>query len=234
MKSIDRAILRLLNKQTMLEYLREENIALKKAAFDNYHRKFLIKWLIGWGGVGAGALITFFVAALGFIPITPTEPSTIIGAGNSLIAPSITMNGLFITFTPVIAFFFLSELKEMKTASEIQTEKMKALIDIDDGEALVEFSKRVKYESAFFHNFRSGLIKYIGTYLTIAIGCLFVLFFGYLFFSATFFLLIAIFVLVALLLGVFPVVTSALSSTPLTLVTIYFPDGEKEIVTSVD
>lgn len=145
------------------------------------------------------------------------------------------MNGLFITFTPVIAFFFLSEIKEMEKESQANSEKIKKIVDQEgEEEALNEFNHMVNYEHAFFHNFRSGLIKYVGTYITLALGSLLLLFFTYALLSSPFFLITDIMVLVILLVGVFPIVSVAFNKPVLTLITFNFVDRKQEIITYDD
>jgi hypothetical protein len=89
----------------------------------------------------------------------------------------------------------------------------------------------VKYERTFFHNFRTGLIKYVGTYLTIALGSLLLLFYAFSLLDSPFFLIIDIIVLATLLFGVFPIVTVAFKKSTKTLITLFFKDEEHELIT---
>src|SRR5665647_2297084 len=131
MNHIDEFMLDLLNNQnqSILEILRKKNSELKKVAFQNYHYVLLKKWLFGLAFVGLGVLIgllTYLVPTGNLITgvVSTANASAIDNLAKTLIAPSITMNVLFITFIPVIGFFFLSEIKEMEKESKENSEEI--------------------------------------------------------------------------------------------------------------
>jgi hypothetical protein len=71
-------------------------------------------------------LIGLIACSFGLVGVLSQNQTVAINnLASSLIAPSITMNGLFITFTPVIAFFFLSEIKDLEKESEAEQENIK-------------------------------------------------------------------------------------------------------------
>ena len=91
---------------------------LKEIAFKNWYRTLLRSWLISigllfLGMVSFGALI-YFVPISPLFPISPLESSKIEEIAKSVLAPSVTINGLFITFIPVISFFYLQETEKNK------------------------------------------------------------------------------------------------------------------------
>ena len=146
----------------------------------------------------------------------------------TIIAPSITISGLFITLTPVISFFFLSEAKEMEKEGREDKEKIRKEIG-DDKKAIMELDNMVKYEHVFFHNLRSGILNYVRTYVSIALFSLFILLGTYIINSGLFFIS-DILILALLLTGVFPIISVALYKPVLALVTIFLKDGKKELI----
>ena len=208
MNSIDEKMLDMLNNTSLLDQLKKENSKLKKDAFRNYHFVLLKKWLIiisvAFIGVFLGLAVSYVappvVSTTGQISLSTLTP-TIIG-------PSITINGLFITLTPVISFFFLSEIKEMDKESKMDREKLRSNIT-DNKEAITELDKLINYEHAFSYNLRCGVLSYVRTYVYIALTSLFILLATYLLNPALFFIA-DLLVLAVLLTGIFPVLSVAL------------------------
>ena len=232
MSSIDERMLELLNNTSVLEHLKNENVKLKEAAFKNYHYVLLKKWLIIIGAVFAGFFIGLAVSYFSPSAVSSNGQTLFESLTPTLIAPSITVNGLFITLTPVISFFFLSEIKDMEKESREDEEEIRKEIG-DDKEALKELDNMVKYEHVFFHNLRSGILNYVRTYVSIALVSLFILLMTYVLNSVLFFVA-DILILGVLLTGVFPIISVALYKPVLTLVTIFLKDGKKEIITYGD
>lgn len=230
MRGIDERILELFNTESVLEWLKRTNSKLKVEAFKNYHYILLKKWILSLGLVIIGLIIGLATGYFDLINISPIEPTLIENLATTIIAPSITINGLFITITPVISFFFLSEAKEMEKESRQELEEIKEDIG-EEKEALSEFENMVKYEHAFFYNLRCGILNYVRTYITIALSSLLFLFMAYVLLNPPLFLLADVIVVVILLTGIFPIISIALYKPGLTLVTIFLRDGKKEIIT---
>jgi hypothetical protein len=231
MNHIDEFMLDLLNSQnkSVLDILREKNCELKKAAFKNYHKVLLGKWLMGLAFVAVGAVIGLVISNL--IPASAiySNASTLDNLTKTIVAPSLTMNGLFVTFIPVIGFFFLSEIKEMEKEAREDSDRLAKNVGKQE-EAKIEIEKRVKYEHAFFYNFKTGILNYIRSYVTIALASLLFLLFAYALFSSALFLIADILALVVLLVGIYPIISVALNKPALTLVTIFLKDGEQEMM----
>lgn len=237
--SLDERMLKLLTTKSTLEWLKNENAGLKKAAFDNYFHVLVKIWLKLLGFVCLGALITIPV---GFILAgTPITFNLINSALNTIsindsiktiIGPSIAINGLFITFMPVICFFFLSQLKEVEKESKSKTEEIKREIAYEE-EEWAEVEVRVKYERAFFHNLRCGVLNYLQTFVTAGLFCLIFLIAAFVMLAPAIFMVVDIILLLLLFTGVSPVVMVALNESKLRPVTIFLKAGPKEIITDL-
>jgi hypothetical protein len=235
MNHIDELMLDLLNSQndSILEILQKKNTELKKMAFRNYHHVLLKKWFIGLVVVvvsfSFGLILGSFISG----KTVSLDTSSIDNLTKTIITPSMTMNGLFVTFIPVISFFFLSEIKEMEKESKTDSEKLSKKYG-DQGIVKNEIEKRIKYEHAFFHNFRTGILNYVRTYVTIGLVSLLFLLFSYVFLSSILFLILDIEVLAILLFGIYPIISVALYKPSLTLVTIPLKDGEQQEIMVYD
>jgi hypothetical protein len=234
--SFDKKFLELLNTKSTLDWLKKQNAELREAAFKNYHHVLLKRWLL--------TIVLLFVGgsiglALGLIAGTNSSTSGLpIGTAfldnlaKTLIAPSVTINGLFITFMPVICFFFLSQFKEMEKESQVDIEELRKNVAYEEAE-IEELQIRSKYEHVFFHNFRSGIINYLRTYVTLALFSLIFLIIVYVTLSSVFFLFFDIVVLASLLTGIAPIITVVLNESTLRPITIFFKEGKKEIITNL-
>lgn len=236
MNHIDELMLNLLNNQSKstLEILKEKNEELKNLAFKNYHWELLKRWMIGLGFVGVGVIVGIVVFALTpqNLLIAALSSSSSFSVGDltkSLIAPSLTMNGLFVTLLPVIGFFFLTEVKDWEKESRENTERLTQNIGKKE-DSKKEVAKRAKYEHAFFTNIRCGILSYMRSYVTIGLGSLLFLLFAYVLLNSALFLLTVVLVPVILLTGIFPIISIALNKPALTLVTIPLENGEQEIL----
>jgi uncharacterized protein YacL len=117
MSRIDEKMLELLNNPTILEQLKNESSKLKEVAFKNYHYVLLKKWLLIVGIVFIGFFIGLAISYFSSSSASFNGQTSFDSLIPTIIAPSITISGLFITLTPVISFFFLSETKEMEKES---------------------------------------------------------------------------------------------------------------------
>ena len=235
MNNIDKRLLDMLYTKSTLEWLRKENSDLKESAFKNYHYVLLKKWLLIIGIISASGVIGFIIGlAMSFSSSsTSSIDLTLFDSLNkTIIAPSITIMGLFITFTPVICFFFLSELKEIEKESNEDTEKIRKAV-FGEEEEIAELEIRTKYENVFFYNFRSGILKYLQTYVTIALFSLLFVLLAYVGLSSVLFIFTDILILAFLLTGIFPIISVALYKPSLTLLTIFFKEGKREIITNL-
>src|SRR5208283_2867595 len=143
MTRIDEKMLELLNNPTVLQQLKNENSKLKEAAFKNYYYVLLKKWLIIIGGVFAGIFIGLAVSYFFPSSVSSNGQTSFDSLIPTIIAPSITISGLFITLTPVISFFFLSEAKEIEKEGREDKGKIRKEIG-DDKEANMELDNMVK------------------------------------------------------------------------------------------
>jgi hypothetical protein len=180
----------------------------------------LRKWLIYVGFVPIGLILGYAIAYFRLIPIPissyPTQSQTN-DIAKSIIAPSITMNGLFIAFVPVIAFFFVAEIRDkQKSMEEDLLEERKQFSEAED---LKLFDSAFSLVNAFWHNFRVGVLNYTHAYLTFSMFSLFFLLLSYLGLDSGLFMLVDLILLVLVLGGVFPIVDAALSEPSLKLKT---------------
>ena len=76
----------------------------------------------------------------------------------------------------------------------------------------------------YWHNVRSGILKYIRTLITISLFSLFILIWLYVVVNSAVFMTIDIFLLITILLGVLPIINLALYEPPLKLVRYIVPE----------
>ena len=107
-----------------IEEMRNIIPELRKLAFKNFHWVLLKKWLLSIGFILVGVVLGIVVFHFVSLPISPLEPSKIEEIAKAVIAPSVTVNGLFVAFVPVISFFYIEEIKEkQKEVKEVFQEK---------------------------------------------------------------------------------------------------------------
>ena len=217
-------------KAKEIEEMRKKIPELEESAFTNYHWILLKIWLkmialIGFG-LFLGVLVIIFVP---FPPVTPLEPYKIEEMARVLLAPSITMNGLFITFVPIISFFFIEEVKEhQKIILELWTEQEKKFQREDDLEVVNRF---YGLDHILRHNIRSGVLRYTRTYLIISLFSLFFVLQLYTILSPALFILVDTTLLLVIFTGIFPIISTALYKPALRLVRYVIPE---KIVTRIE
>ena len=211
------------DKAEEIEEMKKKLPELEESAFKNYHRVLLKIWLkmialIGFG-LFLGLLVSIFVP---FPPATPLDPSEIEEMARALLAPSITMNGLFITFVPIISFFFIEEVKEhQKVILELWTEHEKKFEREEDLEVVNRF---YGLEHILGHNMRSGVLRYTRTYLIISLFSLFFILQLYIILSPALFMLFDTTLLLIIFTGIFPIISIALYKPALRLVKYVIPE----------
>jgi hypothetical protein len=201
-----------------IESIRKYIVDLEKWVQTNFYWLLLKQWLIYVGTVPIGMLLGYAIGYSRVIPIGsyPTQ-SQINDISKSIIAPSMTMNGLFIAFVPVIAFFFIAEIKEkQKSADEDLLGERKQFTEAED---LRIFDLAFDLANAFFHNYRVGVLKYTRTYLVASLFSLFFLLLSYVGLDSNQFILVDLILLVLLLAGVIPIINAALSEPSLKIKT---------------
>jgi hypothetical protein len=131
------------------------------------------------------------------------------------------MNGLFVAFVPVISFFYIAEIKEIQKRSEEDLlEDKKQFTEAED---LKVADSALNLVRAFWHNYRTGVLKYTRTFLIVSLVSLFSLLFLYMALDSGLFITIDIFLLFSILCGIFPIVSTALDRPTLKLKTHVIP-----------
>jgi len=193
----------------IIKDMEKEIPMIKEWAFKDYHKLLLKKWLypvvsvlIGFFG---GIVLNFFVPLPSSSIFEQFDTEAI---ATSIIAPSITVNGLFVTFVPVIGFFFIAEIKENQREAE---EHLKAIKEsFNKKEHLKVINTVNSLTHAFWHNFRVGVLRYIRSFLAVSIVSLFMQIFVYMSLSRVYFLAFELLLLISLILGVYPIISFAL------------------------
>lgn len=210
-------------KKKDIEEMRKRMPELKRLAFENFYWLLLKQWLIAIAtvvisavvGVFLGVVLSHFVQ----LPISPLSASDIHDLARTIIAPSITTYGFFITSVPVISFFYIQEIKEeRKETMEFLEKKKKRFTEKED---LKIVNSVYGLYDTFWYNLRIGVLKYVRTYLAVGIITLFLVTYLYLMLSFAYeglFIVIDICLLVIILSGIFPIIISALSRPPRILV----------------
>ena len=202
--------------------MKKEIPELEEIAFKNYHRALLKKWLLLITLIPIGVILGIVVFHFISVHVSPLEPSKIEEIAKTLVAPSVTVNGLFIAFVPVISFFYIEEIKEKQkdVKEELQEEKKR----FKENEDLKTIDYVYGLASTLWHNIRSGVLKYTRTYLSVSILSLFYLVIFYVVLSPTIFILADVCLLVIILTGVFPIIDIALYKPALKLATYVIPE----------
>lgn len=214
------------NKNT-IENMKKYIVDIKKWAFKNYHWVLLKQWLMIIGSLLVGVFLAIII--IYFVPM-PTNlhysQSKIDDIAKSVISPSITMNGLFVAFVPVISFFYIAEIRDrQKQAEEDLLEVRKQFTEAEDLKVIDSASTLV---DAFWHNYRTGVLRYTRSYLATSIVSLFVLLFLYMSLDSGLFITIDLFLLFSILSGVFPIMAVALDRPSLKLKTYVVPAKVEE------
>lgn len=209
-------------KKKEIEEMKKKIPELEEIAFKNYHWVLLKAWLLFIILIPIGLILGIVVFHFIPVDISPLEPSKIEEIAKTLIAPSVTMNGLFIAFVPVISFFYIEEIKEnQKDVKEGLQEEKKRFKENEDLKTIDYF-----FDLAFtlWHNIRSGVLKYTRTYLSVSILSLFYLVIFYVALSPIIFMLADACLLIIILTGVFPIINFALYKPTLKLRTYFIPE----------
>jgi hypothetical protein len=200
-------------KKKDIEEMKNRMPELKRLAFSNYYWALLKQWLTAIGfiiaGVSLGVVLSFIAPPL---PNLPLSSSNIQDIAKTIIAPSITTYGFFLTSVPVISFFYIQEIKEeQKQVMASLLEEKKRFTDEED---LKIVNSAYTYSDTFWYNLRIGVLKYVRTYLIVGVSALFSLTYLYFLLSlvnAALFILIDISLMVIILTGIVPIVNVALS-----------------------
>lgn len=202
-------------KRKELAFIESAKPQLKKWASVNYHRKLLKQWLYSIVGIATGGVLGLVLShILPFQGGPLLTASEIENLARAFVAPSITMNGLFITFVPVISFFYMAEIKEDERRNEEAfQEDMKEITE----ENLKALRSLLSLAHAFWHNFRAGILRYTRSYLIVSLLSLFALLILYIALSPAQFVFADILLLATILTGVFPIINVALNKPILDL-----------------
>lgn len=208
----------------LIEDIKKDLPEAKKMAFRNYHWYLLRTWLIFISTFIITLIIGFII---GFYAPSPTSINVIDfeDIAKTLIAPSVTMNGLFITIVPVVAFFYMAEIKDNQKEEEEQFRELKKDFKEDEDLKVINTARGLTH--AFYHNFKSGILRYVRTFLFVSLMLLITLLTLYVGLShsmPSLFVLFDTIVLLTVFTGVFPIIAYALYSPTLKLKTYIIPE----------
>lgn len=195
-------------KKRKLEFMERVKPEIEEWASVNYHRKFLKQWLYCITCIAIGVSLAFVLLNVLPLHVEPLTALEIESAARTIFAPSITMNGLFITFVPVISFFYMAEIKEEQGRNEEafrgDTKEFTKEEDLKVVRAVLSLVH------AFWHNFRAGVLSYTRSYLIVSLLSLFALLILYIGLSPAQFVLADILLLMTILTGILPIINVAL------------------------
>lgn len=201
------------NTKKLIEEMRKRTPKLEKDANEDFYRLLLRKWLSVIGVVfiimvSLGIILSFFVS------ISPLSSSNTQDIAKTIIAPSITSYGFFLTSVPVISFFYAQEIKEDQKETIEVYEELKKIVTGEDLKIVNSFSLLF---NTILHNLRIDILRYVRTYLITSIIALFSAIYLYViltFVNAERFIVIDFSLLIIILLGIFPIISIALSTAP--------------------
>ena len=137
----------------------------------------------------------------------------------SIIAPSITMNGLFTTFFPVIGFFYVAEIDGKRKEGEAEIKEqvedyIENYFEASREDDLKIFNHTLELTHTFWENLRNGFLKYIATCIIVSVLSLLSLLLLYVFLSPAQFILFDIPLLSTIAIGILPIIQVAMIKTP--------------------
>jgi hypothetical protein len=210
-------------KNKEIEEMKEETPRLKEIAFKNYYRLLLKEWLMPIGvfvsGIILGLILYYFIVPKALFPFNTLKAEEI---ARNILAPSVTMNGLFITFVPVISFFYIQEIKEQK--EQIKEEQREKEREFERKEDLKVVNSSFNLAYVFWNNVKSGILKYLKIYLIISIISLFMLVYVYVLVDSFLFILVDTFLQFTVFTGIFPIINMALYRPSIKLVRYVIPE----------
>jgi len=222
----DKKELQELNEELLKEAIAEKNIF-----------RIMVKY---WGIetlviVGLNLLALFLTWALAAanlitIPHLNIDPSKVEKIASDIFTASITVNGLFIGFVPLISFFFIGEVKESQNEIEQSLKEKREKSSDDETKKLIGKASDLYY--VIFFNLRSGILKYLQAYVGVSILSEFFLIYFYIStgFSgiSSLFMFIDINLLLIIIAGLMPLIAVALHRPTFQLVR--YLVVEKEII----
>jgi len=200
-----------------LENLKKLIPKIQEDALQDYYKMFYKKWLYFLVCLAFGLIAGYFVS-LGLPSNFISVSNTASDIAKTLIAPSITINGLFVTFLPIIGFFYISDIKESQKEDEAafreDTKEFKAEED------LKTVNSALVFRHTYWYNLRVGVLKYVRLHVVISLFSLIILIFAYIVLSPKTFVAVDIFLLLSILSGIFPIILAALTKPTLVLYTV--------------
>lgn len=156
---------------------------------------------------------SLILLVVGLVPYSTDQLSRLEDITKSVLAPSITINGLFIPFFPVITFFFINEIK--KYIDTLNYDKEKTInqlknVKLDNEGNLTLINEFYQFEEMYWHSMSCDILKYVKKYLTYAIFSLVLLVLTFVMLPKIF-IVFDFLVLILLVLGIFPILDLALS-----------------------
>lgn len=201
--------------EKQLAEMNELTSKAQKLVNENAFYAFLKIWARNLAATYIGgsifALIGFYLATAG--QITLTGPIFRTGDLESsiavIVAPSITIIGLVLGFTPVITFFFINNLKDDQKSFEEQRDNNLKILSKHKSINTLENKNLIKnyfsYLRIIVHNRISGVLKYIQWFLFLSIILLPLLIEAYFIFSPVVFLIADLFIIISIAEGIIPI-----------------------------
>lgn len=194
---------------------------LEKLAYVNSYGSLLSKWLkystLIWFLISIVSIVTPFL----HLPLLNFDPTKTGDIAKSILAPSVTIIGLLVSFSPVVGFFSVTEMKEnRKESKQLIKEDIENLnekdIDEESRESdLQTLNKMNKLFETIWVNLQSGVLNYIATFIVVAIIMLILVIVGYIVFNSVQFILFDLSLLLTIIAGIIPIIQSGLIKSKL-------------------
>jgi hypothetical protein len=193
-----------------VDQLKKDLNDLQEKVYKDFYWFLLRYWILSIIVISAASI------AGSIVPISiPHSNINFENVAGSIIAPSITVNGLFLTLIPVLSFFLVNQTRtQEKEEPENFCQKCENRSVCQ--KYVKDFSSNInKVRRDYYHNLRSGVLRYTRTYVNVAILSLILIFSAYIGLSAKYFITMDILLLSALAMGIIPILSIALYEEPI-------------------
>lgn len=184
----------------IISVLDSSNDFLKKLASENFHHLIVRRW-IDYFTLFVSCLFISIVVYFGFLNLSVDMLSTR-ELANNLFDPSMTLVGILIAVVPLVNFSLSDQIakKEHELQETDWTDVLQYIGNENAGKTRT-YSKCLKVAS---HNFRSGILKFIPTYIIAAVASLIAIILLFIGVNAVVFVIVDITILISLFLGIIP------------------------------
>lgn len=216
----------------ILEKIKKENEHLSNDVNKSFHRILLKYWIIMATLTSLSLFVGFIAGKITYdqgistgIPVF--EPEKLKEISSILFQGTLAVNALSIGFLPVVGFFFVKELRDIRKDFQEEWDN-ETKEENSETQKLLETKHTLYY--LLFHNIRVGVLRYIQTYLGVTIFLQFAFIFSFVFLSGYelygWFFIVDFIVLTIVIEGLFPLINVSLNQPSMKIIRYIIPEKE--------